>query len=294
MSKFEIVYQINVGSFLKQHYSYEQLEKEIKRLFSFVKADSVILGWFPDQILYEKAVQLIHSFGATAYLWLPVFADIMPSLGLSGENTNVQTASEDELFEFILPQCGTDHVIKEYETVVGNSNFDGVFLDRIRYGFPSDDLSRCSEITEASKTLVNYFHSHNLKVGLDLFAPHLAPYMGQDSPSLGKDADFIKPMMYYRTNAPAGIFFEEKRIQNILGHSVSSKNDGLENLCKNCNVYPGIEVNNIQNIANPTPDYVMEKLNYFRSVKCKGAVLSWNSPDASDEMLSKIADFIRN
>lgn len=288
MDNFDYIFQINTGSFTNRHYSEQDLLKNIKRLFSFVKAKSVILGWFPDSSMYKSAVDLIHQNGADAYLWLPVFADLMPSLGLHGFSTATQTASADEQFEFVSPDVGTEHVIKQYNAVAGNVVFDGVFLDRIRYGIPSEDLDRAKNITKAAKELTSYFHSKNMKVGLDSFAPHLALYMGQDSQALGEISDFIKPMMYWATNAPAGIPYEEKVFEKTLNKKIKYDDVCLEELTKKCNVYPGIEVNNYPKICSSTPEYVREKIDYFKKCGCKGAVLSWNSPDATDEMLRQI------
>lgn len=289
MGKFSFVFQINTGSFTNRHYAEYELLNNISRLFDYVKADKVILGWFPDSQMYKKSIDLIHKYNAEAYLWLPVFADILPTLGLKGKSNVTQTASSDEQFEFISPELGTDHVIIEYEAVAEDAPFDGVFLDRIRYGIPSDDLSRQAIITKAAGKLIEKFHSKSLKVGLDLFAPHLAPYMGQDSLKLGELADFIKPMMYWKTNAPAGIPYEEKSFYKALNKKFEYNGNELSKLSNTCKVFPGIEVNNKPGICSTTPDYVIEKLNYFYTCKCQGAVLSWNSPDASDEMLKRIS-----
>lgn len=286
MDKFSYIFQINTGSFTNRHYTKQQLLENISRLFSFVKADKVILGWFPDSEMYKESINLIHSNNAEAYLWLPVFADVMPSLGLHGKSEVTQTASSDEAFEFISPEVGTTHVIKEYEAVAKDAMFDGVFLDRIRYGTPSSDIDRAERITAAAQELIDYFHSKFLKVGLDLFSPHLAPYMGQNSTALGKISDFIKPMMYWATNAPAGIPYEEAVFEKVLGRKIKYEDAQLSELASACTVYPGIEVNNIDGICSTTPSYVVEKINYFKHCNCKGAVLSWNSPDASDEMLT--------
>ena len=47
-----------------------------------------------------------------------------------------------------------------------------------------------------------------MKVAMDLFAPFLAPLVGQDYRRLGAMADFIKPMLYRHTYTPAGLSFE--------------------------------------------------------------------------------------
>lgn len=297
MKDFSFVFQINTGSFTNRHYTEEELSASISRLFSYLHADKVILGWYPDTAMYREATKQVHSHNAEAYLWLPVFADIMPSLkteletelGIKGVSVATQTASSDEHFEFIPPEAGINHVLKEYKTIAQNVQFDGVFLDRIRYGIPSENQERSKAITKAAEELTSLFHTKSLKVGLDLFAPHLAPYMGQDSRELGKTADFIKPMMYWATNAPAGIPYEEKVFRKTLKKPIENKDSYLQELASECDVFPGIEVNYVPGICNPTPAYVLEKISYFKQCKCKGAVLSWNSPDASDEMLKAIS-----
>ena len=51
-------------------------------------------------------------------------------------------------------------------------------------------------------------HAGNLCVGLDLFAPSLAAIVGQDYFSLSNHADFMKPMLYCKAFAPAGLPLE--------------------------------------------------------------------------------------
>ncbi|HWR11696.1 MAG TPA: hypothetical protein VN445_07735 [Rectinemataceae bacterium] len=51
-------------------------------------------------------------------------------------------------------------------------------------------------------------HAEGLSVGLDLFAPSLAGFVGQDYRSLSRHADFMKPMLYCKAWAPAGMPLE--------------------------------------------------------------------------------------
>lgn len=51
-------------------------------------------------------------------------------------------------------------------------------------------------------------HAEGLSVGLDLFAPALAGFVGQDYHSLSRHADFMKPMLYCKAWAPAGMPLE--------------------------------------------------------------------------------------
>ena len=50
--------------------------------------------------------------------------------------------------------------------------------------------------------------ARGLEIGMDLYAPFMAPFVGQDYAVLSQHADFIKPMLYRQTFAPAGMWFE--------------------------------------------------------------------------------------
>lgn len=67
-------------------------------------------------------------------------------------------------------------------------------------------------IYEALKPVSQYFKAKGLRVGLDLFSPFMAYFVGQDPFRLSLLADFVKPMMYRATYAPAGIPFELDRL----------------------------------------------------------------------------------
>jgi|GEM_PF-539723 len=80
-------------------------------------------------------------------------------------------------------------------------------------------------------------HAEGLSVGLDLFAPALAGFVGQDYHSLSRHADFMKPMLYCKAWAPAGMpleFFllmkglEESGIDASTAVSFVSKFSGID------------------------------------------------------------------
>ncbi len=50
-----------------------------------------------------------------------------------------------------------------------------------------------------------------MKIGIDTFSPFISYFTGQDLEKLQEVADFIKPMMYRTTKAPAGLPFEFER-----------------------------------------------------------------------------------
>ena len=67
---------------------------------------------------------------------------------------------------------------------------------------------KCQRIESVVRVLCGGFRSRGMKVAMDLFAPFLAPLVGQDYRRLGAMADFIKPMLYRHTYTPAGLSFE--------------------------------------------------------------------------------------
>jgi pentatricopeptide repeat protein len=66
-----------------------------------------------------------------------------------------------------------------------------------------------SEVVTASvKSLSGWFRTGGYRVGLDVFAPFLSPFVGQDIEALSRCCDWLKPMMYRKVYAPAGLPFE--------------------------------------------------------------------------------------
>ncbi|MCX7026404.1 MAG: hypothetical protein NT061_02690 [Spirochaetes bacterium] len=62
-------------------------------------------------------------------------------------------------------------------------------------------------------------HAEGLSIGLDLFAPSLASFVGQDYHSLSLSADFLKPMLYCKAFAPAGMPLEFQLLMRGLEQS---------------------------------------------------------------------------
>jgi len=65
----------------------------------------------------------------------------------------------------------------------------------------------------------NAAHAAGLRVGLDLLAPALSDYVGQDYALLSRNADFIKPMLYCKAMAPAGLPLEFRLLMGGLSQS---------------------------------------------------------------------------
>lgn len=145
-------------------------------------------------------------------------------------------------------------------------------------------------VSGAVADVADLFRARGLSVGMDLYAPFMAPFVGQDYAVLAEHADFIKPMLYRRTLAPAGMGFEYELLRSSApgasGYSdiamdlqfLDSQLEAMEN-CP-CGKYPGIEINYREGIVPTDPEYVKESLSAVRRHGFSGAVLSWNIMEA--------------
>ena len=150
-------------------------------------------------------------------------------------------------------------------------------------------------ITESVGKLEDWFHSQGLIVGLDLFAPTIADIVGQDYAALSAKADFVKPMMYRKTDAPAGIGFEMRAFKPEFNDEQMTAEYLVEELKKaaaisRCPVYPGIEVNYRDDIARTSPEYVHESLSAVKTAGLPGAVLAWDIMLAPDSHIKAVAE----
>lgn len=145
-------------------------------------------------------------------------------------------------------------------------------------------------VSSAVSSIADSFRSRGLEVGMDLYAPFMAPFVGQDYEILSRHADFIKPMLYRQTFAPAGMGFEydllKKAVPGATGFPefqmdldvLNSQLEAMEPY--SCGKYPGIEINYREGVAPTSPEYVTESLKAVMSHGFNGAVLSWNIMEA--------------
>ena len=147
-------------------------------------------------------------------------------------------------------------------------------------------------VSGAVAVIADSLRSRGLEVGMDLYAPFMAPFVGQDYEILAQHADFIKPMLYRMTFAPAGMGFEydllRKAVPAATGYPdfVMDKaflDSQLEAMAPYpCAKFPGIEINYREGVAPTSPDYVTESLDAVMAHHFDGAVLSWNIMEAPD------------
>ena len=125
---------------------------------------------------------------------------------------------------------------------------------------------------------------------MDLYAPFMAPFVGQDYAILSRHADFIKPMLYRMTTAPAGMGFEYELLRKALPGATGYPDFAMDVVFLDsqlkamepyaCGKYPGIEINYRADVAPTSPEYVTESLDAVMRHGFDGAVLSWNVMEA--------------
>ena len=154
-------------------------------------------------------------------------------------------------------------------------------------------------IADAAADLIRYFRSRGMTVGLDLFAPFVSRIVGQRYPLIAKDADFIKPMLYRRTDAPAGIGYEcaafKKAAPKAQGPAgITTDRAFLDAQLEAarrapCRVCPGIEINHADGIVETDAAYVTESLTAVRDHGFEEAVLCWNAIQAPETHIEAVA-----
>ena len=145
-------------------------------------------------------------------------------------------------------------------------------------------------VSTSVAAIADSLRSRGLEVGMDLYAPFMAPFVGQDYSILASHADFIKPMLYRQTFAPAGMGFEYDLLRKALPDATGYPDlkmdvDFLQTQLEAmepypCGKYPGIEVNYREGVAPTSPEYISESLKAVWSHGFEGAVLSWNIMEA--------------
>ena len=145
-------------------------------------------------------------------------------------------------------------------------------------------------VSGAVAAVADSLRNRGLEIGMDLYAPFMAPFVGQDYEILTAHADFIKPMLYRQTFAPAGMGFEydllKKAAPGAEGYPefemdldfLHSQLVAMEPY--SCEKFPGIEINYREEVVPTSPAYVTESLDAVASHGFDGTVLSWNIMEA--------------
>ena len=148
--------------------------------------------------------------------------------------------------------------------------------------------------------IIRYFKGKGMAVGLDLFAPAVSWFVGQDYSLLAKSADFIKPMLYRRTDAPAGIRYEYSMMKKCLPDAkgwdplpaekalLETQLEAIRNVP--CGRYPGIEINDDEQLVQTDEAYITESIAAIRDCGFEGAALCWDVMRAPQRYLRAIKD----
>ena len=217
--------------------------------------------------------------------------------------------SETEFYGCACPKCRSrlnlapDAVQMLEKRIQRETSLDWavpVRREGMRYVYADPVLDRLASrkreaVTRAVRTMAAWFHERNLRVGIDTFAPALADLVGQDLGELTEQVDFVKPMMYYATKAPAGVPFELEAygtamtqwLSALWGTDVASGDSVTAQLGMFAThperVYPGIEINQVPGICEVTARGIREAVRQVKAAGCRTLVLSWNVLQARDE-----------
>lgn len=394
MNQEEIIVQISTGGYLEHKAAHEEICRKLEHLLERIAVSKVIIGWSCDREVYRHVIAFLKQRHIESYLWLPVFSEtgiLKADTGKLIDDTGAEVKSycltEGENFEFYCPnqKRSTEACLEIYRERFDGLGFDGVFLDKIRYGAFSNGLGgvfncfcpdcmkryeengidthelkhqmkrvrdgageygeqvlgitayergkytfrnpvweqffrkKAEDIERALKPLVDWFHHRGMKVGMDTFAPYLAYFAGQDMERLATMADFIKPMMYRITSAPAGMPFEtdcliretvrqpdgtKARAQffrTIGCRDMGKEAFDLEFTARELSftagfgtpVYCGIEINR-NTVAPSSPAYIRETMEGLRHVELRGYVLSWDLMSATEENLTAVGQCLEH
>ncbi len=155
-------------------------------------------------------------------------------------------------------------------------------------------------VSEAVVDICGHFQSMGMQTGLDLFAPLMSVFVGQPFEKISEKADFIKPMLYRKTEAPAGIGFEYELLKKCAPEAIGYpdlvadedflRRQALAFAGLPCGKYPGIEVNYREDIARTDPKYIRESLRVLRDAGMDGVTLSWDVMLAPDDHLKAVSE----
>jgi len=163
-----------------------------------------------------------------------------------------------------------------------------------------------SVIFKSLSRICGFFREKGLGIGLDVFAPFLSPFVGQNLQKLSGLCDFIKPMMYRATNAPAGLPLETEvllrqagSLSDVFNFDLLKKPFDLDFAVEDlkgmtssslCPVYAGLEINRAAGIADVYPAYIEETVNAYAGTGVRGFALSWNILDTPQENIAKVSE----
>lgn len=228
---------------------------------------------------------------------------------------------EPEKIQILYKKIG-----KNIQNPDGNNSIGLLHYEKGRYLY-SDSTLEClcrlkqRRINQTIREVAERFRSRGLLIGMDLFAPFLAPLVGQDYEELGKMADFIKPMLYRLTNTPAGFEFELDAMAKAIGVGEERQKEALKMLrefygIKDGNLQffvreleavaefadtlgkkglfvPGVEIHTIQNRPQIAIQDIRENIRMLEAMGFYDRVACWDILSAEGEALNAFINTTR-
>jgi len=192
---------------------------------------------------------------------------------------------------------------------LGMSSFDGTrwkFENKVLESFFN---ARCHIIEKALKRVCAHLRERGFSVGLDLFSPSLSYFAGQDFLELSKLADFTKPMLYLRTDAPAGLPYELRVMDEALGDrnpmmrllqtdtfkALAASESRRMSMIKaasgfSADIFCGVEYCSVQGITYVSPETLRSDIRLLREADAEGIAGCWNLLYATPENISAFVE----
>jgi hypothetical protein len=179
MRNKKLALQIFTGGFSGDSVEFEDFKDKLLLMINNLNVDKVIIGWSLNKDLYIKTKELLRKNNIELYLWLPVFSEVgllydsISSKDYKGTDIKAYNLQEGENFEFYCPSNKKNvfNFYDAYEKNFSDIDFDGIFLDKIRYGSFSNGIDSifscfCNECIDVYKQ--NGLDMELLKKEIDL------------------------------------------------------------------------------------------------------------------------------
>jgi hypothetical protein len=223
--------------------------------------------------------------------------------------------------------------IKSLQVPEQSKILDAVFCSFKENPTISDYLHfKFNSIKEVIKLAREIFYENELKIGLDCFTPSLAPITGQSYSYLFEFADWIKPMTYTRSFAPAGIPCEIRGIaEGLVAINRGLKEESVFGFLQryfHCDlprsvneiyqtggvseeillkeivlskrqtggsfpIYGGVVTSSVRGICKPDPSGLRQSIRYLQK-HADGIVLSWDVFSTPKENIDAVAEALKS
>ncbi len=311
-----------------------EVRAQLREAFALLPITDLLIGWDVPPELARVCRGECERAGVRLYQWHPLlvgWGDVplrtaWQVVGPDGE----PLAGFEGLPEFTFLRLDDPAVqaavLGRLEQVVRSGLYDGVFLDRIRYpaewAYAHGRLPEAEHVTRLVMRAAEVIRAEGLAVGLDCFAPSLAPLVGQDLGALAAVSDWVKVMVYGHTWAPAGMPFELERLGKfVTGHAESAEHfredlssafAALSAVNAEVGLPPevlaaevhlgremgvevllaGVELVEVEGVTRLSPAQVRADLAALRKAGVDGWVLSWDLRDMPRDHLRVVGEFL--